>query len=224
MHKHLTMARIYIPTNSANDWRALLAEPDKHWREGYSAMCAALCWEAASGLPEEIGMLFGVDSELLLAIPEHKVPMPGRGRESQCDVFALLRQGDDLVSVAVEAKVDEPFGPTVGEWLDAGGQGRVDRLRALCEIIEVRYPPPHNLRYQLFHRTAAGVLEAGRFRAKTAAMIVHSFSAQHRWHEDFAAFCAFMSLPGDRAVRHERELKNDLKLSLAWATGKVRRE
>jgi hypothetical protein len=153
MHKHLTMARIYIPTKSANDWRALLAEPDKHWREGYSAMCAALCWEAASGLPEEIGMLFGVDSELLLAIPEHKVPMPGRGRESQCDVFALLRQGDGLVSVAVEAKVDEPFGPTVGEWLDAGGQGRIDRLRALCEIIEVPYPPPRNLRYQLFHRT-----------------------------------------------------------------------
>jgi hypothetical protein len=202
----------------------LLAEPDKHWREGYSAMCAALCWEAASGLPEEIGMLFGADCELLLAIPEHKVPMPGRGRESQCDVFALLRQGDGLVSVAVEAKVDEPFGPTVGEWLDAGGQGRIDRLRALCEIIEVPYPPPRNLRYQLFHRTAAGILEAWRFGASGAAMIVHSFSAQHRWHEDFAAFCAFMSLPGDRSVRHERQLRNNLKLSLAWTTGKVRRE
>jgi hypothetical protein len=216
------MARIFIPSKGPDDWQALLAEPDKHWREGYSAKCAALAWEAVSGLPAEIATLFGADCELLLAIPEHKVPMPGRGRESQCDVFALLRQGDSLIALAVEAKVDEPFGPTIREWLDTGGQGRVERLQGLCEIIEVPYPPLLDLRYQLFHRTAAAVLEAGRFRAKRAAMVVQSFSAEHRWHADFAAFCAFMDLPDERGMVHERQLKNGLKLSLAWATGTVK--
>lgn len=186
-------------------------------------MCTALSWEAASGLPDEINKLFGGNCELLFAIPEHRVPMPGRGRESQCDVFALLRHGDDIVTMAVEAKVAEPFGPTIGEWLETGGQGRADRLQALCEIIELPHPPPSNLRYQLFHRTAAAVLEARRFRARGAAMIVHSFSLEHQWHADFAAFCAFMGLSGERAVRHERQLTNNLKLSLAWVTGTARR-
>lgn len=50
-------------------------------------------------------------------------------------------------------------------------------------------------------------------------MVVQSFSAEHRWHADFAAFCAFMGLSGDRGVRHERRLEGDRRLSLAWGTG-----
>lgn len=212
------MARIFIPTRSVEDWRSLLAEPNKHWREGYSAMCAASSWEAADGLPNEIRTLFGTDCELLLAIPEHKVPMPGRGGDSQCDVFALLRNGDELIAMAVEAKVDEPFGRTIGEWLNAGGQNRAERLRGLCDILELAYPPPGDLRYQLFHRTAAAVIEARRFCASEAAMVVQSFSAEHRWYADFAAFCAFMSLSGDRGVCHKRRLEDGRTLSLAWVT------
>jgi hypothetical protein len=213
------MARIFIPTRTPEDWRSLLAEPNKHWREGYSAMSAARSWEAADGLPLEIKTLFGTDCELLLALPEHKVPMPGRGRDSQCDVFALLRDGRGLIAMAVEAKVDEPFGPAIGEWLKAGGEGRVERLRGLCAILQLAYPPPGDLRYQLFHRAAAAIIEARRFCTSEAAMVIQSFSAEHRWHTDFAAFCAFMGLSGDRGVRHERQLEDGCRLSLAWVTG-----
>jgi uncharacterized protein DUF6946 len=44
----------YIPAQSAEDWRKLLADPEKQWKRGYSAMASALSWEAAVGLPEEI--------------------------------------------------------------------------------------------------------------------------------------------------------------------------
>ena len=74
------MSKILTPTTSPLDWKSLLADPEKHWRWGYSAMSAALTWEAAKGLPAEIAAIFGPDTELLLAIPEHQVPMPGRGR------------------------------------------------------------------------------------------------------------------------------------------------
>lgn len=78
-------------------------------------MAAALSWEAAKGVPPEIAELLGGSAELLLAIPEHKVSLPGGSRESQCDVFALVRTFGETMAIAVEAKVSEPFGPTVGE-------------------------------------------------------------------------------------------------------------
>lgn len=81
------MTKILVPTLGADDWRRFLADPEKHWKRGYSAMAAALSWEAANGVPPEISELFGGSLELLLAIPEHKVALPGGGRESQCDVF-----------------------------------------------------------------------------------------------------------------------------------------
>ena len=36
------MSKILTPTTSPLDWKALLADPEKHWRSDYSAMSAAL--------------------------------------------------------------------------------------------------------------------------------------------------------------------------------------
>ena len=87
---------ILLPSSGPDDWRRFLSEPDKHWRTGFSARSLAYCWEQADGLPSEIANLFSASSdfegqtpELLLAVPEHKVPLPGGTRESQNDVFAL---------------------------------------------------------------------------------------------------------------------------------------
>ncbi|WP_102226675.1 DUF6946 family protein [Acidimangrovimonas sediminis] len=168
------MSRIYVPTRGLGDWRALLADPEKHWRAGYSAMAAARSWEAADGLPPEIAAMFVTNAELLLAIPEHKVALPGGRRESQCDVFALVRDGNETVSLAVEAKVAEPFDRTIGDWLRNASDGKRTRLAAICELLGCP-PPPDDLYYQLFHRTAAAILEAKRFGTDTAAMVVHSF-------------------------------------------------
>ena len=72
------MSSIYLPSRGVQDWRALLADPEKHWRVGYSAMTLALSWEAAGGLPPEIAAMFGAlgpDPELLVGLPEHKISL-----------------------------------------------------------------------------------------------------------------------------------------------------
>ena len=211
---------ILIPTRSPNDWRALLADPDKHWKPGYSAMSAAQSWEAAQGLPSEIAELLGPDAELLLAIPEHKVALPGKGRESQCDIFALARAGGQTIALAVEAKVAEPFGPTVGEWLVGASPGKITRLTALCELLGCAYPPPATLRYQLIHRSAAAVIEATRFKTDRAAMIVQSFAPDHLWFTDFAAFCQYLGHSVTRGSPAQHPLPSGKTLSLGWATSR----
>lgn len=215
------MAHIYVPTRGLGDWRALLAAPEKHWRAGYSAMAAARSWEAADGLPPEIAAMFSPNAHLLLAIPEHKVALPGGRRESQCDVFALIRDGSQTVSLAVEAKVAEPFDKPLGDWLRNASDGKRARLAAICELLGCD-PPPEDLYYQLFHRTAAAILEARRFGTHAAAMVVHSFSQEHRWFEDFAAFCAFLGVDAARGTRLTRALPGGGNLILGWATGEAR--
>jgi len=210
--------RILIPTSSPDDWRMLLADPATQWRRGYSAMAAALSWEAAKGLPPEIEALFPEHPELLLAIPEHKVALPGGGRPSQCDVFALIRLGDATCALAVEAKVNETFGPTLAEWQATPSPGKALRLASICQMLGLSDPAP-DLRYQLFHRTAAAVVEARRFKTDRAAMVVQSFSQDHRWHDDFARFAAQLGLdipPGGSATT---KLPCGLPLTLGWATG-----
>ena len=42
-----------VPTTSINDWKELLASPEKHWREGYSAHALATRWQDAKGFPPD---------------------------------------------------------------------------------------------------------------------------------------------------------------------------
>jgi len=117
------MKRIFVPTVSGSDWQRLLGKPKLHWKSGRSAMSAAACWEESNPqLPSEISDVLEASGnklltslELLIAIPEWEVDLPGGNRPSQTDVFAITRNGLGLVVLCVEAKVDETFGPTLGE-------------------------------------------------------------------------------------------------------------
>ncbi len=190
------MKRIYIPTSSADDWRKFLAEPDKQWRSGYSAKELAECWERANGFPAELQSIFSKSGnqifselELLLAIPEYKADLPDGKRPSQNDLFVLARTKDGhLASIMIEGKVSEPFGETLEVWLKDSSEGKKNRLKMLCEILGLQNPPPMNIRYQLFHRTASAILAARQFNAKYALMIVHSFSPEHKWFSDYQDF------------------------------------
>jgi hypothetical protein len=44
------MTKFYLPSKGPESWKELLAEPDKHWKTGYSARSIAYCWEEAHGL------------------------------------------------------------------------------------------------------------------------------------------------------------------------------
>lgn len=117
------MKRIFVPTQSGADWQHLLGKPKLHWKMGRSAMSAAACWEDAHpNLPAEVVQILGAskdpqltDLELLVAIPEWKVDLPGGKRPSQTDVLVLARNANNLAILGVEAKVDETFGPTIGK-------------------------------------------------------------------------------------------------------------
>ncbi len=214
------MARIFVATRGPDYWKAHLGDPDRHWRPGFSAMAAARCWEHWQDVPPEIAALLGREVTLQLAVVEHKVPLPGSTvGDTQCDVFALVRANGRDIALAVEAKVDEPFGQTVGEWLDGAGPGKRTRLAALCALLDISDPPPGTLRYELLHRAAAAVIEARRFHRPAAAMVVQSFSPSARWHKDFLAFAAHVGAPISAEGAGRRRLPCGTELILGRAAG-----
>jgi hypothetical protein len=219
------MSSIYVPSPGPDAWKQFLAKPELHWSVGYSARTLAHSWEAASGLPSEIKDLLHPlvgPAELLIAIPEHKVALPGGRRESQCDVFALVRSTEEVIACAIEGKVDEPFGPTLGEWLEGASVGRRKRLAYISEILGVEAEREPSIRYQLLHRTAAAVIEADRFMAAAAAMIVHSFSPTQRWLQDFTIFARLMKLELTLGAAGRAVLPSGKPLYLGWASGDQR--
>lgn len=194
---------IFIPTQSYGDWQRLLAKPDLHWKAGYSAMTLARSWEAAApGFPPEVAASLasaGVPElqnlSLLLALPEFQVPLPGGVRPSQTDLLAVARGPKALVTIAVEGKVDEVFGPTIGQKRAEKSAGVDERLRSLFECIGLSAANVTDaVRYQLLHRTASAVLVAEQYFAAAAVMLVHSFSPSNKGFKDFASFAALFNV------------------------------
>jgi hypothetical protein len=221
------MKHIFVPTTSADDWKRFLAEPDKQWRTGFSAKTLAHCWEQADGFPTEIANLFsqsGVSAfqkiELLLAFPEYQVSLPGGRRPSQNDLLAVAKGSDgQLVVIAVEGKVSEPFGPTLAEWRVSESRGKQERLEFTVQLLGLKNEPPSCIRYQLLHRTASAVIEARHFNAQSAVMLVHSFSQEALWFEDFQAFLGlFGAQPQLNQLYWLKELEG-INLYAGWVKG-----
>lgn len=213
------MTRIYLPSAGPVSWKGLLVDPEKHWRRGFSARTLPHVWESANGLPPEILRLFGDDAELLLAMPEHKVDLPGGSRPSQTDLFALIKHSGRTISVAVEGKVDEVFGPTVGEWLDGASDGKRARLEYLCAVLGLANENLSDLRYQSLHHAASAAIESDRFNTDSAAIIVHSFSLTGAWFTSFEAFAERLGVTAEKDRLSTTKLPNGKKLHLAWASG-----
>jgi 5'-deoxynucleotidase YfbR-like HD superfamily hydrolase len=198
------MPEIFVPSRGPEDWRRLLGRPERHWRPEHSAAQLAHAWERARDLPRPVrAVLETVEAfhglQLLLAIPEHQVDLPPSGHPSQTDVWALARGAKSLVSLAVEGKVAESFGATIGDLRREGSDGQRSRLRSLCEMLGLA-DPPDTLRYQLLHRAASALLEAERFTARDAVLLVQSFGAGNAGFEDFRAFARLLG--ADPAVGH----------------------
>lgn len=222
------MNHIYIPTSSPDDWRRFLAEPEKQWRSGYSAKELAECWEQSTGFPSEFQTLFSTSKnpvfnglELLLAIPEYQVDLPGGRRPSQNDLFVLARAQDcQLVSITVEGKVSEPFGDALESWLKDASEGKKKRLKYLCDLLCLPSQLPLTIRYQLIHRTASAIIEAQRFNAKYAMMIVHSFSSEHKWFSDYQAFLSLFGVTSKVNELVELPRMEGLQVFTGWVFGR----
>jgi hypothetical protein len=190
-------------------------------------------WEGASsgsaGLPEPIAeVLRGTiyrEPMLVFAVAEHKVPLAGRGGDSQCDVWAFLSTTAGAVSLAVEAKADEPFGQdneALAAWLVAdrseqptrNRQGRWDYVRKyLPEPTVDGYSP---VPYQLLHRCAAAVIEAKRLQLPNAAFIVQAFEAPAESFEAFSRLCRAVGVKAERGRMHIASV-GDMPLGIGWA-------
>lgn len=218
------MNPILIPCGTAEGWAQFLAEPIKQWRKGYSARTLAYSWHAAQGFPAEVAAALATSKELagcelLLAIPEHQVPLPGGSRPSQNDIWVLARTASGLVSIAVEGKVAEPFGPTVTEWLGQASPGKLERLAFLQQELGLAHPLPGTVRYQLLHRAASAVIEAKRFHAAHALMLVHSFSQNHQWFEDYGAFAALFNRHAKTGEVVAIGETDGVQIHLGWVCG-----
>jgi hypothetical protein len=151
----------------------------------------------------------------------HRVALPGGSRASQIDLFVLARTGDgELVSITVEGKVGEPFGPRVSDWLvdDRGGKQR--RLAALLETLGLPADTaPDLLRYQLLHRTAAAVIEAQRFNARYAMMVVHAFGKHRGGYDAYAEFGEAIGARPERGHITPARDTGRVSLSVGWIDG-----
>jgi hypothetical protein len=189
-------------------------------------MTAAAAWEcAAHRLPTEISSLLNqaassclANLDLLAAIPEWQVSLPGGERNSATDILALCRNDLGLCVLAVEAKVLEDFGPRVAEKRQAASRGQLERLDFLHQLLKVeRFTD--DVRYQLLHRTASAILTAQQFHARTAVMLVHAFSTPPDRIDDLQRFAqamgACMVAPG---VWHVPSFSAPA-LYLAWCEG-----
>lgn len=221
------MKRIFAPTETGTDWQRLLGKPKLHWKKGRSAMSAAACWEESQPqLPPEITQVLESSKEqslfsleLLVAIPEWEVELPGGDTASQTDILAITRNESGLVILGVEAKVDEPFGPTLEEKKSGATEGQLGRIAYLEKELGCTAPFENNTRYQLLHRTVSALLTARAFHAPIAVMLVHSFSPTSKWQDDFKSFC--QGLGGVSLSEDLIEIPNTEKprLFLGWCKG-----
>ena len=223
------MSKVLVPARSPDDWRELLADPDKHWRKEYSAWAIAHSWQSAKGFPPTVAKVLGTsptdavrDAEPLLVLPEHKVPLPGGVRASQNDVWVLARStsSGELLSIAVEGKVAERFGSeSLDEWLRGASPGKLERLEYLRQQLGLPAELPGGIRYQLLHRAASAVIEARRFNAGHAILLVHSFSDGDMWFDDYAEFAGLFGVNPAPDTVHAAGRIGSLYWHVGWVRG-----
>lgn len=218
---------ILIPTKNAESWKSLLANPEKHWQVGFSAKSAAESWEKANGLPTEIVCAFNQhenfkDSELLLAIPEFKVTLPGGNRSSQNDLLVVTTNNNGLTVITVEAKVNEDFSKLMKVWKKEASVGKKDRLTFLLETINFPKQEIDNLRYQLFHRLTSAVIMAKKFHANNALMIIQSFEENDAKNHfiDYQNFISAYQVVATKEQIQKLTSINDIDVYALWVLSK----
>ena len=193
-------------------------------------MTLARAWEdaAPNGFPTEVaealrtGPSDWTDLRLLLAIPEYHVALPGGSRASQTDLVAFGRSASGLVAIAIEGKVDESLGPTVGQKRAEKSSGVDERLSYLESALGLPSTCPDSIRYQLLHRTVSALRIAQDFAADSAVMLVQSFSPTSKWHDDFEAFARLFGEPPAKGSVTLIGNHGGIALYIGWCVGDQR--
>jgi hypothetical protein len=216
--------KIAVPLRKPEDVIPHLGSPT-HWKQGRSAKSLADAWFEANDFPARVRSVLEQDPaldgiELIDAWLERCTDLrDGRATASQTDLLAVTGVGPHLAIIAVEGKVTESFDKLVAEWLADGSEGKRQRLLGLCELLRLDAATVGQLRYQFFHRTAAVILEARRYRARKAILLIHSFCPMATGLSDYIQFgrsLGFEYLERDR-ISEPREV-GGIVLQLAWVS------
>ena len=178
-------------------------------------------WRDADGFPAEVARLLRshdatASASMLLAIPGHQVRLAGGARAARTDLWVLARTPRGLLSIVVDDGSGHADEVTGREQPSAESHART--TVALRSLLEIDRDYELALGHQLFHRTACALLEARRFFATGAAVIVHSLGATRQSFVEFQDFVALMggrlSRPGELAGVPPRE---GIALYFGWA-------
>ncbi|MEZ4379521.1 MAG: hypothetical protein R3B35_14695 [Gemmatimonadales bacterium] len=150
--------------------------------------------------------------EMVAGLVEHQTPLPGGSRPSQTDLLVLARSKKALVLIGVEGKAKEAFGPQISEW-----EGNPKRLEHLQSLLPTSPLFDGQIRYQLVHRCAAAVLEAERFHAPLAVMLVHQFGGETPAWKDYVAFVSAMGHTAKKGgIVSLGRCSNKVELAVGW--------
>jgi len=116
--------------------------------------------------------------------------------------------------------VSEPFGDTIAEWRKDDSEGKRKRLKFLLKELELEDNKEINtIRYQLLHRTASALIEAKRFGASNALMLVHSFSQSNECFEDYSRFLRLFGLEAKPDSLLFAKTIKGINVYLCWVKG-----
>jgi len=221
--------KIYIPSRCHKDWKPLLAQPNKHWKKGKSAMELAICWQYSKDFPESVIKTFrnsstpcfnkDIDIEMLFAFPEYEVPLHGSDKSpSHNDIYVIAKADGKLISIMVEGKVDEIFDEVVSKWIEdkKDKSGKPKRLEFLLKNLGLKEEQVQNIPYQLLHRTYSAIYGAKMILAKDALMLVHSFSEKDSHFEDFKQFVQLFELSAQKDLIVGPKELNGIDLYFGW--------
>lgn len=215
--------RVHVPLQKSEDIIPHLGAPH-HWREGRSAKRLIDQWWNANDFPSSIRSMLEQasewhDAELLDAFAERCTNLSdGRPSHSQSDLLAVVGLDSGIGILTIEAKVDEGFDKTIDDWLKADSAGKRKRLEGLCARLGLNAHQVGEYRYQLFHRAASALIEAGRYRSSQAAMIVQSWCPKKSSFDDYKAFCRLLGYrDATIGVLTEPKIFQGVALRLGWS-------
>jgi hypothetical protein len=107
----------------------------------------------------------------------------------------------------------------MSDWLAEGSKGKSARLAFLRRELNLNEELAGTIRYQLLHRTASAIIEAKRFGATHAVMIVHSFSPSRDWIQDFEQFASLLRVESAVNKTVSAGIRGGVHLHIGWVCG-----
>jgi hypothetical protein len=197
--------RLAVPALEPEDVIRHLGKGVQHWKGGYSAQSLATLWHRANDYPPRVRKMLETSpvfrrATLVDGFFERSTELGDGAHPSQTDLLTIARVADRLAIIAIEGKADESFGPLVDAWLKKKGR-RKARLDLLRDILGTTVTDV-TLRYQLFHRSAAAAIEAERYCANKALLLVHSFSTKQSGLSDYKRFLEALGVADQGVAEH----------------------